>query len=81
MCRDCGVVATSQRAHHAAAWLWTELTGSYWEDAPALKLAAWPRRPQSWPSLYRKFARTIPDALAKRLFGWGTELCDRPFRV
>jgi hypothetical protein len=37
-------VATRQRARNAAGWLWTELIGGYWEDAPALQEANWPPR-------------------------------------
>jgi len=69
-----GVVATRQRARNAAGWLWTELTGGYWEDAPALQEADWPSRPAAWPSLYRRFARTIPAALAAGLLELGTEM-------
>ncbi len=78
VCSDCGVVATRQRARNAAGWLWAELTGGYWEDAPALQEANWPSRPREWESLYRNFARTIPAALAARLLQLGTELVRTP---
>src|SRR5438034_1186296 len=74
VCSGCGVVATRQRARNAAGWLWAELTGGYWEDAPALQEANWPSRPREWESLYRNFARMIPAALAARLLQLGTEL-------
>lgn len=74
VCGDCGVVATRPRARNAAGWLWAELTGGYWEDAPALQEANWPSRPGEWERPYRKFARTIPTMLAVRLRSWGIEL-------
>lgn len=74
VCGDCGVVATQPRARNAAGWLWAELTGGYWEDAPALQEANWPSRPREWEVLYRRFARTIPTMLAVRLLAWGTGL-------
>jgi hypothetical protein len=80
ICGDCRVVATRQRARHAAGWLWTELTGGYWEDAPAPQAATWPSRPLEWESLHRHFTRTIPAPLAARLMEWGTGLLSLPRR-
>ncbi len=74
LCGQARVVATWPRARHAAAWLWTELTGGYWEEAPALQEARWPARPLGWARLYRTFARTIPAVLAGSLRGWGTDV-------
>lgn len=82
MTRARAVVATAQRAGHAAAWVWAQVTCGDWRDAPAARHPAhgseslWSSRVDG----YRQFIVWLPAALAEDLRGYGQRLL-RPREV
>ncbi|WP_155992904.1 TniQ family protein [Nocardioides sp. URHA0020] len=73
LCRPHNVVATQQRAQHAAVYLWERVAGADWRDSPALEDGWWPRTTrESRHEGQRRFALQIPSGLRADLEKWAS---------
>lgn len=65
------LLATPQRARHAAAWSWAMHTAAEWTDAPAA-IRCWPGhiRQESRREGYRRFASGAPPGLKADVLSW-----------
>lgn len=80
LCRPHGVVATRQRAQHAAVYLWEQAAGADWRDSPALEDGWWPTTTrESRHEGQRRFVLEIPPGLRADLAKWASG--DDPLRT
>lgn len=67
-----GWVATAQRAQHAAAWVWAEVTSADWRDSPAHRTRSSRACQESRREGYRRFVLHSPPGLREALLDWTT---------
>jgi hypothetical protein len=71
---DGGMMVTPERRRLAAAWLWTELTGGDYREAPALTDGWSTTTVASRRTAYGRFAARVPQAWKTMLLAHGTGL-------